>query len=229
MSQPTDVFPPDVRYELEGWDLIWFRLRATGRGDAELGRLTDEIASGVVQAFASRAPSEDQVVQAVRKLFRGAGCDPTRYRPSSEALLRRILKQEALPRIHPLVDLNNLLSLRLLVPCCVVDPRALAPPLTLRAGRGGEWMDSMRGPFDLEGKPVLVDSLGSLGTPITDSERVKIKAGCSEGWMVAYGIQGLCGAEEAAHALAALLESAPVADLLAGPRPNAAGERGTRD
>jgi DNA/RNA-binding domain of Phe-tRNA-synthetase-like protein len=215
VSSPPAVFPPEVSPALEGWDLTWFRVRATGRGNDQLGSLASEVEANLVDAFRDRAPAEDEVVRAVRRLFREAGCDPTRHRPSSEALIRRVLKRQALPRIHPLVDVNNLLSLRLRVPCCVVDPRTVKPPFELRAGRGGEKMDSMRGPFNLEGKPVLVDGLGPLGTPITDSERVKITPDCSEGWMVAYGVQGICGGGQAARELAELLRAAPVAELVA--------------
>ena len=49
--------------------------------------------------------------------------------------------------------------------------------LVLRAGRAGETFDSLRGPFPLEGKPLLADSAGPFGTPITDSQRVKVQPG----------------------------------------------------
>ncbi|MCH9647711.1 MAG: hypothetical protein K0U98_05690 [Deltaproteobacteria bacterium] len=142
--------------------------------------------------------SKDPVIAAIRKLFRAAGCDPTRYRPSSEALLRRVLKGGALPAIHPLVDLNNCLSLRLGVPCCVLAKGSIAAPLTFRRGLEGEEMDSLRGPFNLTGKPLLEDSQGPFGTPITDGERVRILAGTREGYLVAYLPTGMLS-EEVVH------------------------------
>lgn len=178
-------FPPEVQIELDGWELQWVALEVTGASDetAQLWQLAHEQAR---HAFANAEITRHPRIHAVRQLLRQAGCDPTRYRPSSEALLRRVLKGDDLPRVHPLVDLNNLVSVRLVTPCCVVDPDALSPPLVLRAGRSDEEMRSLRGPFRLEGKPVLADQVGPFGTPITDSERVKITGDTGSAWMVAY-------------------------------------------
>ena len=149
----------------------------------------------------------------MRKLFRAAGCDPTRYRPSAEALLRRVLKGDELPAIDPCVDLNNCLSLELVVPACVMDVGGLAPPFALRAGRPGESMMSMRGPFDVAGKPTLVDAGGPFGTPITDSERVKVTAATASVWLVAYLPVGVVAPDDAAACLRRLVTRAPVARL----------------
>jgi DNA/RNA-binding domain of Phe-tRNA-synthetase-like protein len=126
------------------------------------------------------------VVAAVRRLFREAGTDPTRYRPSSEALLRRVLKGEELPAIHPLVDANNCLSVARVVPCCVMAAGSVAGAMRLRRGEAGERMDSLRGPFELQGKPLLEDAAGPFGTPITDSRRVAVQAETARALMVAY-------------------------------------------
>lgn len=206
-------FPPEIRYELEGWNLIWFHLIPTGSGLPELERLREETAGKTRELYSDTPAGEIPVTSAMRGLFRAAGTDPTRYRPSSEALLRRIVKGDPLPSIHPLVDLNNILSLRLLVPCCVVDPDSVTAPFTFRAGRAGESMESMRGPFNLESKPLLEDADGPFGTPITDSERVKIVAGTEEAWLVAYLPSEMEMEDQAAAVMEELLEKAPVAGL----------------
>jgi DNA/RNA-binding domain of Phe-tRNA-synthetase-like protein len=154
-------------------------------------------------------------VAAVRSLFRAAGCDPTRYRPSSEALLRRLLKGEELPAIHPFVDLNNCLSVALAVPSCVAAEGSFAGPVTLRAGRPGESYDSLRGPFNLEGKPLLADPQGPFGTPITDSQRVKVTGETRGAWLVAYLPSGGVRPEQAERELQGLLAQAPVARMTA--------------
>ncbi len=77
------------------------------------------------------------MVAALRTLFRAAGCDPTRYRPASEALLRRLVKGGELPEISPLVDLNNCLSAELAVPCCVMVEDSFGAPLVWRSGGRG--------------------------------------------------------------------------------------------
>jgi DNA/RNA-binding domain of Phe-tRNA-synthetase-like protein len=206
-------FPPDVTAHLTGWELAWLRLTPTGEGAESLAVLRDEIAARTRERWSAGVPTEHPTVAAIRKLFRAAGTDPTRYRPSSEALLRRVLKGDDLPAIHPLVDLNNLLSLHLLVPCCVIDADRLEPPLELRVGRAGERMDSMRGPFGLEGKPLLADTLGPFGTPITDSERVMVREGTGTVWLVAYLPEEGTIEGDPDEVAAELLAAAPVAIL----------------
>ena len=74
----------------------------------------------------------------------------------------------------------------LAVPCCIVAEGSFAPPVVLRAGRPGESYESLRGPFNLEGKPLLADAEGPFGTPITDSQRVKVTGDTRRAWVVAY-------------------------------------------
>lgn len=178
-------FPPEVEYKLAGWDLMWIEL-ATETKVPGLDDLRKALPGRLKRILLGLPPAEHPVVQSVRGLFRNAACDPTRHRPSSEALVRRLEKGDPLPAILPPVDINNLLSVELLVPCCVMDPAAVTGPLVLRRGRPGEFMDSMKGLFDLDCKPVLADSEGPIGTPITDSEKVKVKKAKGVHWMVVY-------------------------------------------
>ena len=173
-----------MEHRLAGWPLVWQRLELA---DAAAAAGARERAARLARArFELATLPEVPVVSAIRRLFRQAGTDPTRYRPSSEALLRRLLKGEELPVIHPLVDVNNCISVALAVPCCVMAEGSIDGAVTLRRGEAGERMDSLRGPFDLEGKPLLADGAGPFGTPITDSHRVAIQPDSTRGWMVAY-------------------------------------------
>ncbi len=160
------------------------------------------------------AVSSHPVLSALRKLFRAAGCDPTRYRTSSEALIRRILKGEDFPVVNPLVDLGNCLSAALTVPVCVMDETALTPPFVFRAGRPGESYLSLRGPLGLEGKPLLVDAKEPCDTPISGNERLKVTAQSSRIWLVAYLPAGLVTAEQAENQLQELLGAVPIAQML---------------
>ena len=72
--------------------------------------------------------------QAVRAMYRRIGLDPTKTRPSSEALLRRVRKGDRLPRINTLVDICNWCSLEFQLPYGLYDVAALQPPVTLRIG-----------------------------------------------------------------------------------------------
>ena len=202
---------PETRSELPGWELFWAALEIAPGRAAELAELRTKAAESARSELRLEELAAEPVVAAMRRLFRAAGCDPTRYRPSSEALLRRVLQGEELPWIHPFVDLNNALSVALRVPCCVLDAATIHPPVTLRAGRSGEHLDSMRGPMDLEGKPLLADEQGPFGTPISDGHRVKVTASTHEALWVAYLPSGLVSAARASESLDTMLAVAPVA------------------
>ncbi len=232
MPEPPPEPPFPVILELPGWTLLWANLElVAGAADggappappAALAELRRHSAARARSRFSLERLPEDPTVAAVRSLFRAAGCDPTRYRPSSEALLRRVLKGEELPAIQPLVDLNNCLSIDLAVPCCVAAEGSFAGPVTLRAGGPGESFESLRGPLNLEGKPLLADAAGPFSTPITDSRRIKVQDDTRRAWLVAYlpaAAPALASAAAPAPApaaalaaLAALLREAPVARL----------------
>jgi DNA/RNA-binding domain of Phe-tRNA-synthetase-like protein len=207
----TPPFP--VVHELAGWDLFWARLEAFPEREEGLADLRRRAGERARADWSAESLAADPTVAALRSLFRAAGCDPTRYRPSSEALLRRLLKGDDLPVIHPLVDLNNCLSVALAVPCCIVAEGSITPPVVLRAGRAGESYESLRGPFNLEGRPLLADAEGPFGTPITDSQRVKVTGDTRRAWMVAYLPAGVVSPGTAAKTLDGLLAAAAVAKV----------------
>lgn len=198
MNQP----PFDTEMKLDGWRLFWARLEVQSIDSEALALRRTETAEHARKRFADTAAiSGDPTVAALRKLFRAAGCDPTRYRPASEALIRRLVKGSELPEIFPLVDLNNCLSAELAVPCCVMVDGSFTPPLIWRAGKAGESYESLRGPFNLADKPVLFDPEGPLDTPITGNVRVKVEADTSAAWLVAYMPASTLEIEDAGAAL----------------------------
>jgi DNA/RNA-binding domain of Phe-tRNA-synthetase-like protein len=204
------ALPFEVRVELDGWELFWAYL-TVGEDRGGLEDLRARVAAGVRERFSEPAAiAAYPPVAAIRKLFRGAGCDPTRYRPASEALLRRLVKGAVLPAIHPLVDVNNCLSAELAVPCCVMKEGSLGTSLVFRAGAAGESYESLRGPFNAEAKPLLVDEIGPIDTPITGSERVKVQADAEEAWLVAYLPREVVAVDDAWAALAKIARQAGV-------------------
>jgi DNA/RNA-binding domain of Phe-tRNA-synthetase-like protein len=208
MAEPRTVL------ELPGWELCWFHLAVTGAGSAELALRRGRFAAELRARHTAADLGESPTVAALRRLFKAAGTDPSRYRPSSEALLRRLLKGDELATIHPLVDFNNQVSIELAVPACILRDGSFDFPVTLRTGRAGESLDSMRGPLDLAGKPLLADAQGPFGTPITDSHRVKVLPETTDGWLVAYLPAGVIGREAVATKIDAILGEAPVAQRL---------------
>lgn len=119
-----------------------------------------------------RTPAEIAGLQAARRLYRAAGVDPTRTRPSSEALLRRVLKGQGLPTVNSAVDACNELSLRLLLPLGLYDASRIQGPVTLRKGREGEGYPGIRKEdVHLTGRLALFDERGPFGSPTSDSPR----------------------------------------------------------
>jgi DNA/RNA-binding domain of Phe-tRNA-synthetase-like protein len=211
MAGIMNEFPPPVRHELDGWRLFWADLELVDHDAEQLAAVRGDVAERARATYAVERLSEHPTVAALRRLFRQAGCDPTRYRPASEALLRRLLKGEELPAIHPLVDLNNCLSAELAVPVCVMDRGSLQPPFVWRAGRPGESYESLKGPFNLEGKPLLADEAGPCDAPITGGERVKVREETQRAWLVAYLPAGVVDDECVGRVMHTLVRAAPVA------------------
>ena len=191
-----------VELELDGWELFFAELDQTRVGGIDSVR--ERVATEVRESLSRETLSTHPPVAALRRLFKQAGTDPSRYRPASEALLRRVLKGDPIPAIHPLVDLNNCLSAKLAVPCCVMAEGTFDPPFVFRAGRDDESYESLRGPFRLGGKPLLVDARGPCDAPITGSERVKVSAGTERATLVAYLPRDVVTLDEAREALDAL-------------------------
>ena len=182
-----NMLPFSIRMGLDGWRLFWARLEVERDETAALADLRHRVAERALERFTDTSRiGAHPTVAALRRLFRAAGCDPTRYRPASEALLRRLVKGNSLPEIHPLVDLNNCLSAELAVPCCVMVEGSFGERMTWRSGRQGESYESLRGPFNLENKPVLFDEEGPLDTPVTGNVRVKVEPDTTAAWLVAY-------------------------------------------
>jgi DNA/RNA-binding domain of Phe-tRNA-synthetase-like protein len=110
-----------------------------------------------------------------RSLYKALGLDPTKTRPSNEALARRVLKGEALYRVNTLVDALNLCSLRYQLPFGLYDLARIRPPVVLRKGRAGESYEGIRkGPVNVENRPTLADEDGAFGNPTSDSARTMI-------------------------------------------------------
>lgn len=107
-----------------------------------------------------------------RDLYKSFGMEPTRHRPSSEALLRRLLQGKGLYRLGNLVDTCNLASLSFLLPIGMYDLDKVRGDVELRTGRTDEAYEGIRkGPVHLEGRLGLFDAEGPFGSPTSDSAR----------------------------------------------------------
>lgn len=115
-------------------------------------------------------------IAATRRVYRACGKDPSRYRPASEALIRRMLQGKALYQIDTLVDLINLASIAYGYSIGGFDAdKFVGDTLTLGVGREGEPYEGIgRGIINISGLPVYRDAKGGVGTPTSDNERTKI-------------------------------------------------------
>jgi DNA/RNA-binding domain of Phe-tRNA-synthetase-like protein len=111
-----------------------------------------------------------------REVFRRFGMDPTRMRPSSEALLRRMKKGEPLPRINSLVDVANALSVQLQVPVGLYDTGKMkGEELVIRLGGEGESYEGIgKERVNVARRICVADAEGPIGNPSADSARTMI-------------------------------------------------------
>jgi DNA/RNA-binding domain of Phe-tRNA-synthetase-like protein len=159
--------------------------------DATLAAEVDATCAELRTRHAGVSSGEVPGVEEARGLYKALGIDPTKTRPSNEALLRRALKGEALYRINTLVDALNLASLRAQLPFGLYDLAKLEPPVTLRRGAPGESYEGIRkGTVNVEERPVLVDSRGPFGNPTSDSQRSCITLDTTRTLVVAYAPVG---------------------------------------
>ena len=137
-------------------------------------------------------------IQATRTAYKRLGKDPNRYRPSAEALRRRILRDLPLYRIDTLVDLINLVSIRSGYYIGGFDADKIEGDLTLGVGREGELYQGIgRGVLNIAGLPVYRDQVGGIGTPTSDEERTKISMETTSLLMIINGYSGSEGLKEA--------------------------------
>ncbi len=142
----------------------------------ELAAEIDALAARIAKQHAGAEPSSVPGIARARRLFHAIGLDPTRYRPSSEALFRRCAKGQGLYAINNVVDALNLHSLETLFPMGLYDADQVDGEATARKGCAGETYEGIgRGPQNLEGKPVLADARGPFGSPISDSTRSMVR------------------------------------------------------
>jgi len=124
---------------------------------------------------------------AVRTMYKRVGIDPTKTRPSSEALLRRVRKGDTLPRINSMVDVCNWCSFEFQLPYGLYDAARIEGDVTLRIGREGESYPGIRkDDVHVGGRIALVDGLGPFGNPTSDSARTMVTTATTRGLLVVF-------------------------------------------
>jgi len=126
-------------------------------------------------------------ITAVRTMYKRVGLDPTKTRPSSEALLRRVRKGDALPRINSMVDVCNWCSLEFQLPYGLYDAAHIDGDIELRIGRDGESYPGIRKDVvHVGGRIALADRVGPFGNPTSDSERTMVTTATRRALLVVF-------------------------------------------
>ena len=135
---------------------------------------------------------EMPAIQATRTAYKRCGKDPSRYRPSGEALCRRLLRGLELYKVDTVVDLINLVSIVSGYSIGGFDADNFeGDALTLGIGRAGEPYEGIgRGELNIEGMPVYRDAVGGVGTPTSDNERTKLSLGTTHLLAIVNGYDG---------------------------------------
>ena len=172
-----------------------------GRLDAPLAT-----AEAAVRAhFAGPSEGDPHIadITAVRTMYKRVGLDPTKTRPSSEALLRRVRKGDSLPRINSMVDVCNWCSLEFQLPYGLYDAAHIDGDVELRIGRAGESYPGIRkDAVHVDGRIALADRIGPFGNPTSDSARTMVTTATTEAMLVVFA-----PSEVGQHRLAAVLDA----------------------
>jgi DNA/RNA-binding domain of Phe-tRNA-synthetase-like protein len=128
-----------------------------------------------------------QELAAVRTMYKRVGLDPTKTRPSSEALLRRVRKGDSLPRINSMVDVCNWCSFEFQLPYGLYDADRIQGDVDLRLGRDGESYPGIRkDDVHVGGRITLADAIGPFGNPTSDSARTMVTPATHRALLVVY-------------------------------------------
>jgi DNA/RNA-binding domain of Phe-tRNA-synthetase-like protein len=146
-------------------------------------RLTAPLAAAEA-AVRTNPPDE---IAAVRTMYKRVGLDPTKTRPSSEALLRRVRRGDPLPRINSMVDVCNWCSLEFQLPYGLYDAARIEGDVQLRIGREGESYAGIRkDDVHVGGRITLADTTGPFGNPTSDSARTMVTTATARALLVVF-------------------------------------------
>lgn len=173
-----------------------------------LWKQIDEFTIRYREKYTTDSIKDMVTIRATREAYKKCGKDPSRYRPSGEALCRRILRGIPLYQIDTLVDLINLVSIRFGYSIGGFDAdKIVGSSLELGIGKAGEPYEGIgRGTLNIEGMPVYRDAEGGIGTPTSDHERTKLGLETTRLLTIINGYSGKEGLQEAAGYMVELLK-----------------------
>ena len=169
--------------------LIWWSGAAVVARDHRLDPLL-----AAAEARVRLTPPAD--ADAVRTMYKRVGIDPTKTRPSNEALLRRVRKGDTIPRINSLVDIVNWCSLEFQLPYGLYDLSKINGPVTIRLGADGESYPGIRkDDVNVSGRITVADATGAFGNPTSDSARTMVTTATTDALVVIYAPAEIASAQ----------------------------------
>ncbi len=178
--------------------------------DPALWQEIDAFIADYRQRYTTESLKQMPAILATREAYKLCGKDPSRYRPSGEALVRRTLRGMDLYHVSTLVDLINLASIAYGYSIGGFDADLIGRSgsddtirLTLGIGQEGEPYEGIgRGVLNIAGLPVYRDAIGGIGTPTSDHERTKLTLGTTHLLAI---VNGYDGNQQSVYACAQML------------------------
>ncbi|MGC9209827.1 MAG: B3/B4 domain-containing protein [Acidilobus sp.] len=165
-----------------------------GQGESQLDKYVEDAVRGLASSTTLERLKDNPVVRAFRNFYWRLGIDPTKVRPSSEALARRALRGE-FPRVSPLVDAGNIASVLTLIPIGIYDLDLLSPPLIITLSKGSSKFTPIGGREEAlpPGYPVMVDQRGVVVHVYAhrDSTLTSVRASTRRALVVGTGVPGV--------------------------------------
>lgn len=188
---------PDLQAKFPGLKAQIFRVRGVNveRENEELEAFKDEVIGRTQERWTLDQLREHPIFRAYRDFFWRVGVDPTKTRPASEALIRRMLRGRPLPKINTLVDAYNLASIDTAIPIAAFDEGELVGELLMReASEGEEFLGiGMEKPVVLDGGEAVVEDGEKLIAiyPYRDADACKVTLGTRDTLMLVCGVPNI--------------------------------------
>jgi DNA/RNA-binding domain of Phe-tRNA-synthetase-like protein len=180
-------------------DLIIRPVRISGvkvvKNKETLEEFKDALINGIKEDYTPETLKDAPIIRMYRDFYWRIGIDPTKIRPSSEALIRRVIKGRTLPKINTLVDAYNLASMKTNMALAAFDSNKISGELTMRFARSNEQFQGigMEKTIDLKGnEPIITDEEKIIAVyPYRDSEATKVTLDTTETLILVCGVPGI--------------------------------------
>jgi DNA/RNA-binding domain of Phe-tRNA-synthetase-like protein len=193
------MITPEIKDRFPDLDVRLGHIDGLGikRENEELEEFKKEVIEEIKDNYDLETLKDDPSMRLYRDFFWKIDIDPTKIRPASEALIRRILQGKPLPQINTAVDSYNLASIKSGVPLAAFDAETLTGELSMRFAKAGEEFHGigMKEPKVLKGHEIVIEDKNQLVAiyPYRDADKSKIMPETTEIMLMSCGVPGVSG------------------------------------